>query len=436
MSGYEDFPHIGKLKVAMDLAGEVVPVGTLARSADDRRIYFEYDKDFIDRKLEVSPFELDLKRGARAPKDDTPFDGLFGLFDDSLPDGWGRRLLDWRLKDRNINSGDLTALDRLSFVGITGMGALTYEPVEVFETTESGRLDLDALSAEAERVQEEFGEADVDKLQDLQGSAGGARPKIMIGRNAATGALVEDFGKGLPDGFEPWIAKFRSKMNDHAHIGAEEYAYSLMAKACGIDMPETALLKGDKGNYFAVKRFDRTAAGRVHVHTACGLLHASHRYPSINYTDLLKVAMLLTRDKTHVEQMFRRMIFNVLARNRDDHTKNHAFQMSPIGLWTPTPAYDLTLSSGMNGEHSLAIAREGAKPVWRHVAEEAKLASISVADAEAMFQEVEAAVEKWPAYAEQAGLPEKRTEEVDYLLNARGPKPKEEVEVSIAPSSP
>jgi serine/threonine-protein kinase HipA len=420
----------------MDLAGEVVPVGTLARSADDRRIYFEYDKDFIDRKLELSPFHLDLKRGARAPKDDDLFDGLFGLFDDSLPDGWGRRLLDRRLKGRNINADDLTALDRLSFVGTTGMGALTYEPAEVFETTEGGRLDLDALSEEVERVQEEFGEADVDKLQDLQGSAGGARPKIMIGRNAATGALVEDFGKGLSDDFEPWIAKFRSKTNDHAHIGAEEYAYSLMATACGVDMPETALLKGNKGNYFAVRRFDRTMAGRVHVHSACGLLHASHRYSSIDYTKLLKLTMLLTREKTHVEQMFRRMIFNVLARNRDDHTKNHAFQMSSSGLWTPTPAYDLTLSNGMNGEHALEIVGEGAKPGWQHIAEEAKRASITKGDAEATFQEVKAAVEKWPACAEQAGLPEKRTEEVDYLLNARGPKPDEEVEVSVAPSSP
>lgn len=436
MSGYEDFPHVGKLKVAMDLAAGSVPVGTLARSADDGRIYFEYDKDFIDRKLEVSPFQLDLKRGARTPKDDDPFAGLFGLFDDSLPDGWGRRLLDRRLKARNINSEDLTSLDRLSFVGNTGMGALTYEPAEVFETAKAGRLDLDVLSAEAERVQEEFGEADVDKLQDLQGSAGGARPKIMIGRNAANGALVEDFGKGLPAGFEPWIAKFRSKADDHVHIGAEEYAYSLMAKACGIAMPETALLKGDKGKYFAVKRFDRTMTGRVHVHTACGLLHASHRHASIDYTKLFTLAIRLTRDKTHVEQMFRRMIFNVLARNRDDHTKNHAFQMSSSGLWTPTPAYDLTLSSGMNGEHTLAIAGEGAKPGWRHVAEEAKLASIPKGDAEAMFQEVKAVVEKWPSYAEQAGLPEKRMEEVDYLLNARGPRPREEVEMSTAPSSP
>jgi serine/threonine-protein kinase HipA len=435
MSGYKDFPHVGKLKVALDIAGEAVSVGTLARSADDGHIYFEYDKDFIDRKLELSPIHLDLRRGARTPKDDAPFGGLFGLFDDSLPDGWGRRLLDRRLKDRNINSDNLTALDRLSFVGTTGMGALTYEPAEMFEPR-PGRLDLDALSEEAERVQEEFAEAEVDKLQDLQGSSGGARPKIMIGRNAVTGVLVEDFGRGLPAGFEPWIAKFRSKANDPVHIGAEEYAYSLMAKACDVEMSETALLKGDKGNYFAVRRFDRTMEGRIHVHTACGLLHASHRYSSIDYTKLLKLTMLLTRDKTHVDQMFRRMIFNVLARNRDDHTKNHAFLMSSNGVWTPTPAYDLTLSTGMNGEHALEIGGQGANPSWPHVAEEGKRASISKGDAEAIFQEVKAAVERWPTYAEMAGLPEKRIEEVDYLLNARGTKPKEEVEASAAPPSP
>lgn len=436
MSGYEDFPHVSKLKVMLDLAVEIVPVGILARSGADGRIYFEYDKDFIDRGLELSPFHLALKRGARTPEDNAPFDGLFGLFSDSLPDGWGWRLLNRRLNARNINSDGLTALDRLSFVGTNGMGALAYEPAEVFDSSEGGQLDIDALSAQAERVQDEFDEVDVDKLQDLQGSSGGARPKIMIGRHISTGALVEDLGKGLPKGFEAWIAKFRSKANDPTHIGAEEYAYSLMAKSCSIDMPKTALLKGEKDSYFAVKRFDRTATGRVHVHTACGLLHASHRYSSIDYTKLLKLTLLLTRDKTHVEQMFRRMVFNVLARNRDDHTKNHAFQMTSDGLWTPTPAYDLTLSTGMNGEHALDIGGEGAKPEWRHVAEEAKRASIPKGDAEVIFQEVKSAVEKWPDFAEEACVPEKRTAQVDYLLNGRGPKPKEEVDVAITPSSP
>ena len=438
MSGLKDFPHVNVIKVAIDIDGTTVPMGTLARETAEghKQIYFEYDQAFIDRGLEVSPVKLELRAGAWAPDDAAPFDGLFGLFNDSLPDGWGRHLLDRRLEGKNINAKDLTALDRLSFVGATGMGALTYEAAEVFETPEGSDLDLDALSADAERAQEEMDEADIEKLQALQGSSGGARPKIMIGRNAASGNLVEDFGKGLLKDFEPWLVKFRSKSNDHIHIGAEEYAYSLMARACGIDMPDTMLLKGEKGRYFAVKRFDRTAAGRIHVHTACGLLHASHRYASIDYSKLLTLTSLLTRDKTHVVEMFRRMSFNVLARNRDDHTKNHAFQMSSKGVWTLTPAYDLTLSAGINGEHTLAIAGEGAKPGWRHIAEEAKRASIPKGDADAIFQEVKSVVENWPAYAEQASLPEKRMSEIDYLLNARGPKPKEDVEVGAPGPSP
>lgn len=435
MSGFEKYSHIEKFRVRLNLGGAAMPMGTLAWSAKEKRSYFEFDKEFIERNLAVSPFKLPLQAGAQ-PAPDEPFDGLHGVFNDSLPDGWGRWLLDRKLKKRNFNAGDLTALDRLSFVGATGMGALTYEPEDAPGDLEASQIDLDDIAEQAEQAQEDFTEVNIDRLYEMQGSSGGARPKIMIGRDTASGRLIADVGTGLPNGFEPWIVKFRSKANDHAQIGPEEYAYSLMAKSCGVKMPETKLLQGEKGKYFAVSRFDRNAKGRAHVHTVCGLIYASHRYSSIDYTTLFKITRLIARDETHVRQMFRRMVFNVLARNRDDHTKNHAFEMAPDGVWKPTPAYDLTLSAGQNGEHSLAIAGEGANPSFKQVMEEAKLASISKGEAEATFEEVKAAVDRWPSYAEKAELPERRTEEVDYLLNGRGRRPKSEVEVAVAPPSP
>jgi serine/threonine-protein kinase HipA len=248
--------------------------------------------------------------------------------------------------------------------------------------------------------------------------------------------MTPDVGKALPRGFEPWIVKFRSKENDHPEIGPEEYAYSLMARACAVDMPETKLLKAEKGKYFAVHRFDRTPKGRMHIQTASALLEADHHAPQIDYETLLKVVHALTRQNVHVQEVFRRMAFNVLARNRDDHSKNHAFEMGADGIWKPTPAYDLTLSAGPGGQHSLAIAGEGKNPGHKHIFEEAERASISKGDAETIYQQVLAAVDRWPSYAEEAELSEERMEEVDYLLNRRGRQPKHEVEVATQPPSP
>jgi serine/threonine-protein kinase HipA len=434
VSGFDKFPNVQKVSVSVDLAGAAVPVGTLAWSTKEKRSYFEYDRGFIDRGLPISPFKLPLKPGAQ-PSPHIPFDGLHGLFNDSLPDGWGRLLLDRRLRRRNLNKDELTPVDRLTFVGGRGMGALRYQPENILRDPQAGEVDLDWFAAQAESAQAEFGEADIDRLHELQGSSAGARPKIMIGRDETTGRMVADVGQGLPEDFEPWLIKFRSRGIDHPEAGPEEYAYSLMAKACGIEMPETKLLRGETAKYFAVRRFDRPSGGGVHVHTASGLLELDHAVPEIDYEALLNLTRVLTRNDIHVQQMFRRMVFNVLARNRDDHTKNHAFQMTASGEWCPTPAYDLTLSGGKGGEHSLAVAGEGASPGFKDVMRVAQACSVRKGDAEEIFQEVKDAVDGWPAQAEAGGLSGQRMEEVDYLLNRRGPQPKTEIKVARAPSS-
>lgn len=436
MSGYQKYKNAEKLSVSLELEGHVMPVGNLAWSGRDHRAYFEFGQDFIDHGLPISPYKLPLKTGA-TPATPTPFGGLHGLFNDTLPDGWGRWLLDRLLRQHNYNKDDLTPVDRLTYVGTRGMGALRYEPENVFRDPKTGEeIDLDWLAAQTESVQDEFDEADVDRLYEMQGASGGARPKVMVGRNSSTGRMMPDVGKPLPKNFEHWIVKFRSKANDHAEIGPEEYAYSLMAKAAAVDMPETKLLKAQKGKYFAVRRFDRTAKGRVHVQTISGLLEVDHNVPQIDYETLLKVVRSLTRQDEYVRQVFRRMVFNVVARNRDDHSKNHAFEMGTDGIWKPTPAYDLTLSAGPGGQHSLAIAGEGKNPGHKHILAEATRASISKGEAEGIYQQVLAAVDKWPDYAKQAELSEKRMEEVDYLLNRRGRQPKHEVPVATQPPSP
>jgi serine/threonine-protein kinase HipA len=409
---------IQKLGVSLDFYGEKIEVGTLAWSKEERRAYFEYHPDFAARRLNVSPFKLPVGEGAK-PAPNSPFAGLHGMFNDSLPDGWGRLLLDRHLQNLGYDFRLLTPLDRLAYVGQTGMGALRYIPDNSLSKAAGDAVDLDWLAAQAEAVQGEVDEADVDRLLEIQGGSAGVRPKIMIGFNGKTGKIVADTGTDLPKGFEAWLVKFKSNV-DHSEIGKEEYAYSLMAKAAGVDMPATKLIKTKKGSYFAVQRFDRTEGGSAHVQTVSGLLEADHRAPSIDYDTLLKVTRLLTRDERHVRQMFVRMIFNVLAHNRDDHAKNHAFLLAKDGVWHPTPAYDLTLSEGPGGEHNLAVDGEGKNPTKKHILKVAQNASIPQAEAEQFFEQVQSAIDRWPEYAKEAGLTEKRLQEIDRLLNKRG----------------
>jgi serine/threonine-protein kinase HipA len=192
-----------------------------------------------------------------------------------------------------------------------------------------------------------------------------------------------------------------------------------MARAAGVEVPDTRLISTSNGKYFAVRRFDRTPQGSVHVQTASGLLEADHRAPAIDYDTLLKLTRLLTRDERNVQQMFVRMVFNVLARNRDDHSKNHAFLMTADETWRPTPAYDLTLSEGPGGEHNLAIDGEGRDPTEKNMMAVAERASIPKADARQIMEQVRAAVDKWPEHARLAGLSTKRAAEIDRLLNKR-----------------
>lgn len=434
-SGFSTFPHIEKLSVQLEFYGRSIDVGTLAWSKDERRAYFEYSRDFLAEPLSLSPFTLAASAGAKAAPY-RPFGGLHGMFNDSLPDGWGRLLLDRRLQRQNYDHRLLTPLDRLAYLGRKGMGALRYVPHKAFAKAGGSEIDLDWLAEQASDVQAEIDEADIDRLQEIQGGSAGARPKIMIGLNQATGKIVADDGGVMPDGYESWMVKFKSTQ-DPPGIGAEEYAYSLMAGDAGLDVPLTRLIKTSKGSYFATRRFDRTGEGNVqgnvkgsvHVQTVSGLVDADHTAPAIDYDTLLKITRLLTRDERNVRQMFRRMTFNVLAHNRDDHSKNHAYLMTSDGNWQPTPAYDLTLSEGPGGEHNLAIDGEGRNPSRENILAVADRASIPRAEADSIYQAVHGAVERWPAHAEASGLSEKRMQEIDYLLNRRGPTPKHAVAI-------
>ena len=358
-------------------------VGRLA--LNNRKIFFEYDASFIETGLNLSPFKLPLKSGVIAGNDFT-FDGLFGVFNDSLPDGWGRLLLDRALTKHNINPGSLSVLDRLCFVGSHGMGALIYEP-EVEYAPNIPHKSLDEIAEEISEFQEHDDDKYVEDLLNLGGSSAGARPKVLM----------------HIDG-EHWLIKFPSHL-DPKDIGAIEYAYHLMARNAGLDLPKAKLFPARKGlGFYGSKRFDKTDNSRIHMHTISGLLHTDHRTPSLDYAMIMKATMHLTKDMKECEKQYRRCVFNILSHNRDDHSKNFSFLMDLTGVWRVSPGYDLTFSSGPSAEHCSMVMGEGKKPGIKQLLELAKISNIKQSDALKIIDEVKSSVSKWSNFAKDSGV--------------------------------
>jgi serine/threonine-protein kinase HipA len=319
--------------VKVFFGGEIV--GQLAM-IPDRRCVFEYDAGWLERGFSISPFYLPLKSGLATARHE-PFDGLFGVFYDSLPDGWGKLLMDRWLRKQGRDPGSLSQLDRLSLVGRHGMGALAYLPDHGLATDNGEQQPLDFYAGEVQKVLANEDTGALDVLLRTAGSSAGVRPKVMV----------------TLEGKE-WLVKFRA-MNDPEGIGDVEYRFSLLAREAGIDMPETRLFQG---RYFGTRRFDLDGTGRLHVHSAAGLLYASYRYPSLDYIGLMKAVLALTRDMNEAEKMFRLMVFNVVTGNRDDHARNFSF-IYKDGSWKVSPAYDLLPSEGFGGQHTTTVNGKG-----------------------------------------------------------------------------
>jgi len=337
----ETFRHL-----EVSISGE--HVGTLA-VYQGRLIAFEYTDNWLQRGFSISPFALPLQKKLFIPKYD-PFDGLFGVFADSLPDGWGRLLVDRMLVKMQINPSEVDMLNRLAIVGDSGMGSLTYFPRHVWKS-DNVKAEYDDIANECKKVLESEYTNDLDKLFLLGGSSGGARPKILT--------EIDN---------EDWIIKFPAS-TDGKNSGKIEYRYSLCAKKCGIDMTETRLFPSKQcSGYFGTKRFDRAnqnheSKKRIHMQSVSALLETSHRIPALDYNSLMQLTLELTKDYTEVEKMFRLMCFNVFAHNRDDHSNNFSFLFDEkINKWKMAPAYDLTHSSSIGGEHATCINGNGRNP--------------------------------------------------------------------------
>jgi serine/threonine-protein kinase HipA len=351
-----------------------IKVGRIAQTPE-KVLAFEYGVDWLRDGFSISPFNLPLEKRLFIASA-APFDGNFGIFNDSLPDGWGRLLIDRLLLKKQIDPQSVSLIDRLAIVGTTGIGALEYLPAEDLMGGDGSVLDLDVFAMEAKRIQANKDSKDLEIMVRGSGSSNGARPKMFWRDEAGS----------------EWLVKFPA-YNDPRTIGKLEFDYMSAAKLAGLIVPETRLLKR---KYFAARRFDRKPGGKkIFMISASGLLDADHRNPVLDYNHLMLATLKLTRDYSEVEKMFRLMCFNVFAHNRDDHAKNFSF-LYDDGKWQLSPVYDLVYNSGIGitQEHATMVDGEGRNPTEKHILSVAKKVGMSQRRAKVIMSDVQNTVKK------------------------------------------
>lgn len=378
------FKSIRKLNVQRTLAtGEAVSVGILAQNRQG--VFFQYFDEYISKFGNLSPFTLQANgQLQRAPKE--PHLGIHGVFADSLPDGWGLLLQDRIYRQQGVLPAQVTAMDRLAFVGHQGMGALSFTPVSTFSVDQYQNIDIATLGLEAQTLFDQSLSEELDgKTQHVletlvaTGSSGGARPKAQVYMPAGDAQQCRTYAKPAD---EAWLVKFTSKNLALGHEeGLCEAVYLQMAEQAKCQPPVWQLIDAPPSSgakaWLALKRFDylpkeqglRTDkadsehhAGRLHMHSACGLLDADFRTPSLDYSDLIKASRQLCKSPAAGQLQFRRAIFNLFAANQDDHSKNWGFLQADDGSWQLAPFYDVTFSPHPFNEHATAFAGHGKAP--------------------------------------------------------------------------
>lgn len=392
---------VDRLAVSLDFGRDQGrAMGRLGPDPERRSAAFEWDPAFLADPLPVWPYPAPrpgpLLRAAPGAGGRLP-----GLFADSLPDGWTRLVMERELSARGIGPESAGDLDRLAMVGRHGMGALSYRP----EAARPGDADpdLDWFEALIPRIEEGAGAEDLMRLRAVAGGSQGARPKFVA--QLGPGAALRDHRRGHEPGWRAVLVKARGSADPAGAVEAE-LAYADLARAAGIDMrPCFALQAASGARFFATERFDRDGAARIHALSFAGFLDVEYREAAADYLDLMKTIRVFVRDMRDLEEMFRRMVFNIRALNRDDHLRNHALLMGPQGRWRLAPAYDLSFSEGPGGEHSLTVAGEGRRPGAAAIAAAGKAMGLKAARIAQIVEAVDAALADWPEAAARHEVP-------------------------------
>lgn len=397
-------------------------IGAVAWDVERQIADFEYDPGFLSSGVQVAPLTMPLGPGVfRFPElAYETYRGLPGLIADSLPDTFGNAVIDAWLRRQGRNRDSFTPVEQLLHIGARGMGALEYRP-PVERAEGPSAIDVDSLAelaaavlAERRGLRADLDDEGIGDLLKVGTSAGGARAKALIAWNPSTDEVLSG-QVPAPEGFEPWLLKFDGVgSRDHDLIdpkgfGLVEYAYHLMAMKLGITMTECRIMTDGHGrSHFMTRRFDRTRQGeKRHVQTLTAVAHYDFNQPGrYGYEDALEVSRRLGVPEPDMGQLFKRMVFNVVARNQDDHTKNIAYAMNKAGEWRLAPAYDVMWAFNPAGEwtarHQMTInaKRDGfGRQDLRAVA-----AETGVDDPDDVLDETIGVVSRWPVYAKEAGV--------------------------------
>ena len=412
-------------------------IGAVSIRAGDRHAAFQYDPAFARSGIQVAPMKMPLReapyRFPGLPED--AFSGLPGLLADSLPDRWGSALVNAWLASEGREPSSFDVVERLCYVGTRGMGALEFRPAREPAATGEEDLQIEALVRLAGEVladREAFvaelaanpEEEAMRAILSVGTSAGGARPKAVIAYNEATGQ-VRSGQLDAGEGFQHWLLKFAgvAHAGDHGLAdprgwGAVEYAYAKMADVAGLELTESRLLEENGRRHFMTRRFDRPGdRSKLHVQTLAALEHVSYNEPgTYSYEQALLLMRRLGLGAAAVEQQFRRMVFNVVARNQDDHVKNIAFLMDRAGAWSLAPAYDVTWAWKPGNlwldSHQMSINGKRDGFTVADVRAAARVAGLKRGRAEAVLAEVGDAVQGWRAIAAEVGIAEEMAEAI------------------------
>jgi serine/threonine-protein kinase HipA len=399
-----------KLTVIYAGWGERYELGVLAD--DGRDLLFEYSTQAIKRGLELSPFKLPLRAESYGDFPEHQL-RLPGLISDALPDGWGMLLMDRLFRKEGKNLAEISPLDRLAFIGDKAMGALAFEPSDREALMEKD-LKLLELARDVRQVMDGGSEALLRKLALMGGSPQGARPKVLVNFDRKNNRMSNlESGVGTP-----MLVKFPAE-HEHKEVCAIETMYGRLANATGIRVPVMEYF-GLEANLsaFAVERFDRLDGMCIPMHTAAGAAHANFRIPQLDYVALLRLTNFMTHDIREVLQAFERCVFNVVFNNRDDHAKNFSFLMDKDGRWKFSPAYDLTFSQGVRGEHQMDICGEARAPARKHLLELASKTGIAERAATKAIDQITTVAEGFTDFVGDLPIRKETLTMIDKLVQA------------------
>ncbi|MDR2824117.1 MAG: type II toxin-antitoxin system HipA family toxin [Prevotellaceae bacterium] len=391
---------------------------------------FEYDKKFIVRGLELSPIKMPMKNGVvySFPElNRETYKGLPGMLADSLPDKFGNTLINKWLAEQGRDANSYNPVERLLYQGKRGMGALEFEPAERTFSNIVTKIELETLVDAARKALSDkeklhsglAGQDEIREIIKVGTSAGGARAKAVIAYNEKTGEICSG-QLAAPQGFNHWLIKLdgvtNRKLGDPEHFGQIEYAYYQMVRACGITMTESRLLSEGNRHHFMTRRFDRTENGeKLHTQTLCGLAHFDFNMPAAySYEQLFQTMRALRLPYYDAEQAYRRMVFNIAARNQDDHTKNFSFIMDKNGVWRFAPAYDMTFAYNPAGNFTTQhqLSANGKRDDFTRADLLQVAENMSIKKANDIINEVIEAVSQWKKFATELEIPKKIIEQI------------------------